>query len=374
MASASLPGKLPPARWNNDKEHSSVSHDIDTGSAVFCGTCSRLFRHYSNEDIDQKTGELRCEECAAKARLRAEVLSNATEEQFSPQVRRGTLRHLVREAAATAHDSVDSLITQPTGTNSTAAQDGAAAGAAAQQDVIQNFRRENRELRRRLFAQVAVHGGETVDAETERTATAAEFRRRSASERAISALDSVLDALVPAPLRATSRYLALDEAVSSVRMLWREDTRRLSALQSALTGSEATCATLQEELLLLETSEVRPLRQTAPPLPDHSLAHLDVPRGLGPVFAGTLPFVTLCVPGPQVTLGQLVKSQSAEIAELRREATSAEQRLARTQLEASSAQVRHGRGRGQRASQLQLGAPSLCRASVIAISCPSPPP
>ena len=54
-----------------------IDHEVEAGSAVFCGTCARLFRHFSADDDDPRTGKPQCEDCAAQQRLR-EAMESTT--------------------------------------------------------------------------------------------------------------------------------------------------------------------------------------------------------------------------------------------------------------------------------------------------------
>ena len=71
---------------------SGLQHDIEQGSAVFCISCSRLFRWYGPED-DTEQGQARCSDCAAQARLRDAVDYAVQHNELKEQ--RGTLSRLV---------------------------------------------------------------------------------------------------------------------------------------------------------------------------------------------------------------------------------------------------------------------------------------
>ena len=236
---------------------SAIDHDVEAGSACFCGACGRLFRHFSAEDDDPVTGNPRCSDCAAQVRLR-EALDSATlagrrDRDTKPRV--GTLSKLV----ASYHDpAAQSELNAPPASTATT-HDGEAAGVGALHEIINSMRRENRELKRRLY--MAGAGGEgAIEAggEGEGSGFGGVRKRRSdvSPPDALEALNITLEALIPAPLRATVRYATLDERLAALGVVWRENHSRMTALHAALMGSEATCATLQEELLMLETSNL----------------------------------------------------------------------------------------------------------------------
>ena len=229
---------LPPARFVDGA--SSVTHDIEAGSAVFCFVCSKLFRHF---DDGAAGDQPRCEDCQAQARLR-DVLEHsitageARRNRKAAPVAIGTLRNFI--AAAPADSSASPSVQ--------AAARGYLEGegnAQALHDIVAGMRRENRELRRRLMAAQA--GGVAAEEEAPMSGS---------SDDALTRLTVVLDALIPKPLRATQRYAQLDARVADTHVAWQDRERQLVALRAALSASEATVATLQEELLLLESSQV----------------------------------------------------------------------------------------------------------------------
>lgn len=223
----------PPARF----VHSAAVVD-DYGSAVFCCVCSKLFRLVGEGDAvgDQP----RCEDCAAQARLRDALEHTVTAGEARLNRKGGsafigTLRNMTASRA-------DSSTSGQVGAHGYLEGGG---NAQALHEIVCGLRRENRELRRRLMA-----------AQASGTPAEEEPPARSGSDDALRRLTAVLDALIPKPLRATQRYAQLDACVLDTHVAWKDRNRQLIALRAALSASEATVATLQEELLLLEASQV----------------------------------------------------------------------------------------------------------------------
>ena len=101
---------LPVARFGQrDASSVAIEHEIESGSAVFCSVCSKLFRQYSDAD-NTRTGESRCDDCAAQARLRDVVEHNITAAEAQRRGRGsatagnglGTLSSLIAAPAASA--------------------------------------------------------------------------------------------------------------------------------------------------------------------------------------------------------------------------------------------------------------------------------
>ena len=234
-----------------------MAHEIDAGQAVFCSSCSRLFRRYGGtsapSEDDDDDGRPRCSDCAAKQRLQdaVQLAAHTRELQHSP----GTLSRLVALAAEADDESprrgsLHSLSMHASAASTAALDEEREAGVAALHDLIVFTRRENNELRKRLHAaqHEAAYDIEAVDHEA-----AAEAGEDGGP---IGGLTDLMETILPIQLRQTVRYRPLGECLIELRAVWRDRERRLHALQAALLGAEATGVTLQEELLLVESSEV----------------------------------------------------------------------------------------------------------------------
>ena len=248
-----------------------LQREIEHGSATFCSTCGKLFRKF-NDDDDDDDGNSRCMDCAAKSRLVDAVEWAVGTNEIKEQ--RGTLSRLVALAQepSSPHSPIRRNMEPSSSVKGTGAQSAVheehEAGVAALHDLILLTRRENVELRRRLHA---VRG--EAPAEPPAGAPSASRDDEESGGGPAAHLALLLNAIIPIQLRHTSRYRPLDDALDELRAQWTDRERRLRAQQAALLGAEATVVTLQEELLLVESSEV--------------------------------------------TLGSLVKQQQAEIAQLR---------------------------------------------------------
>ena len=226
--------------------------DLESGGHAFCCSCARLFRRHSPDD-DTDDGQPRCSDCAAKARLLEAVSYAAARNELKEE--RGTLSRLVALAAAPSDETpraaaVGRAPSSVLGAAST--EEEHEAGVAALHDLIVFTRRENNELRKRLHAAQ----GESVSDEVDATAAAAEAAAAGEYGGPVAEMATLFLEIIPAQLRQTSRYRPLNEALIELLSVWRDRERRLHALQAALLGAEATCVTLQEELLLVEASEV----------------------------------------------------------------------------------------------------------------------
>ena len=266
-----------------------LSHDVDAGTAAFCSTCARLFRYFPGTDDDPTSGKPRCSDCTGQAQFR-ESLEMVGDRSQQPQRRGSTLSKWVA-----LHNDLSAprdQVARPS--DSLVSHDDAATSALHQ--IVDSLRRQNRELTRRLSTMIA-NGTRAVDDPVDAAATSSDSahgsggggggksgRRFDSAADELEALKVTLGAFIPAPKLATSRYAPLYERLNSLSVVWREHQVRLAAMHAALLGSEATCATLQEELLIVENS--------------------------------------------QATLGQVVKSQSAELEEVRRREHLAEESLA----------------------------------------------
>ena len=169
----------------------------------------------------------------------------------------------------------------------------------ALQGLIAHLRRENRELSRRLLlanAAAGGGGGSPSSVAGEGDGAGAGVLMDEPDDEPIVELVRALDAVVPTQLRETGRYHRLAEQLVEVQRLWSQKVHRLRAMRTAVLGSEATVATLQEELLATEAA--------------------------------------------QVTLGQLVKSQAAEVVSLRGAKHSAEQEATEGEAKAQESEAR----------------------------------
>jgi len=266
-----------------------LSHHVDAGTAAFCSTCARLFRYFPGTDDDPASGKPRCSDCTGQAQFR-ESLELVGDRSQQPQRRGSTLSKMV--ALHNDPPAPRDQVARPS--DSLVSPDDAATSALHQ--IVDSLRRQNRELTRRLSTMVA-NGTRAVDDPVDAAATSSgsahgsggggggkSGRRFDSAADELEALKVTLGAFIPAPKLATSRYAPLYERLNSLSVVWREHQVRLAAMHAALLGSEATCATLQEEIVIVENS--------------------------------------------QATLGQLVKSQSAELEEVRRREHLAEESLA----------------------------------------------
>ena len=244
---------LPPARFGT-----AMADDIDAGSAAFCATCSKLFRHFSAADDDPRTGKPRCEDCAALARMKdaveqAFLNDERRHKQDEPRRKHGTLKHLLATPDAIL-GTLSLAAASASGASST--HEGEAGGVVALQQIIVSMRRENRELRRKLFGSAAAAAAAEEANGREAASASAPPSSRERVDDPVATLSLTLDALIPRELRVTNRYRALDDRLSELAVTWKEKERQLVARRAAQLAAEATVVTLQEELLMLETSQV----------------------------------------------------------------------------------------------------------------------
>ena len=275
----------------------------DLGDPVFCIQCSRLFSKFGDKD-DDDLGRPRCGDCASKARL-AEAVGFASRNQELQA--RSTLSRLIAQ-----HDAEERIRRGEEGkddegnTSNHTTRGGAASsvderesGVAALHGLVVQTRRENNDLRRRLHAALnevtaeeAVKAGRR-DGHCGGSSAPLVYREEAGPMASLSLL---LDGFIPPQLRTTTRYQPLADKIDEMAHAWRDRERRLRALQAALLSAEATSTTLQEEMLLVESS--------------------------------------------QIALGQLVKAQQDEIRTLRLEQTESHAQVAAAEKEARLADVR----------------------------------
>ena len=276
---------------------------LEGGEPVFCATCSKLFALTRGKNDHDGFGRPQCDDCAAKARL-TEAVGLASRTQALRQ--KGELSRLVRLHQRESKSSDVDASGGATGVGGAASSNEAdhEGGVAALHNLIILTRRENNELRRRLHAARDEVAPRLADADgASDGAASGGIVAPSAAELAyhapsgpLASLSMLLDGFIPPQLRTTSRYRPLSDKLVELGTAWRDRERRLGALQGALLAAEATVATLQEELLLVESSGV--------------------------------------------TLGQLVKTQLGEIAALRQEQTRTLQQVAEAERQAQLAEVR----------------------------------
>ena len=230
---------------------SGLSHDIEQGQAVFCVSCSRLFRWYGPED-DTEEGHTRCSDCAARcvgrifgrrhARAHRARCSRRPRGSCSRRARlldavdyavqhnelkeqRGTLSRLVALSADESDAPTRGHSSSMHASASAVSEEEQDAGVAALHDLIVFTRHENTELRKRLH--IANHEA-TGDNDAAIAAAAASSREDSG---AVVDLTSLLEMIIPLQLRQTARYRPLAAALDELRSVWRDRERRLHALQ-----------------------------------------------------------------------------------------------------------------------------------------------
>ena len=256
---------------------------VESGSATFCVRCQKLFRLWL--DDEEGDGGPTCPDCAQEARLMDVVRFTADDE--SPSQMRSPLGSILSRViartpgSAAADDAVADASSSIGGTGHPTTDVPEAErdeGVNALQKLIINLRRENNGLRQRLHSALneaaeaefaAVEGprhppsassspspmGSTTTT-TLTPAAASGGGSGSSSSGPTAELNALLDALIPLQLRRTARYKPLNDRLDELGEEWAARERRLSALQAALLLAEATTVTLQEELLVVETSEV----------------------------------------------------------------------------------------------------------------------
>ena len=139
-----------------------------------------------------------------------------------------------------------SLLAAPTAGAASAINGQDDEGVGVLHERIDALRRENRELKRKLYA---LDGDSNVGLDH-----MADNGKRGPPDAFDSLRLSVESLAARTPSSGAARFARVEERLREAGVWWSERGRRVQALHAALLGSEATCATLHEELLTVEAS------------------------------------------------------------------------------------------------------------------------
>lgn len=244
---------------------------LESGSCAFCVRCQRLFRRAKAAFPDEDDADPLCSDCAQQRRLLdpftldgsdAPVIHSPLGSILSKVLARSPAKQQQEEAEEEELASSSTVGGAGHPTTQHASDTTSRDEVALLHALITSLRREANGLRRRLhsaLSEAAESGSGAI--ETSGRADAGEGAggaagAASSSGGPVAEVNALLGALIPVQLRNTARYKPLGDRLDALSAAWAGRGRRLAALQAALLLAEATTATLQEELLTVESSEV----------------------------------------------------------------------------------------------------------------------